>query len=188
MADHILSLSHENPSIAVVTTLAAIALVSNDEDLIDASISELESLSLARREVVDPQDDASLVLSTHAAKLGSQEEAVAILEKSVRSHPSDQSRRLRLAEMLIASGRSHEAIGILSPEGEMDGPVTSNGARDDAMGRAELLRLLGTAKVEIGELGGISDLIKAAKLCPWDDKSWQALAWARLKSSPSSSA
>jgi hypothetical protein len=60
------SFGQEAPSIEAITTLAAIAATTEDEDLLDASLSELNALALDRRTAKDPAGKVELLLAHHA--------------------------------------------------------------------------------------------------------------------------
>ncbi len=109
------------------------------------------------------------MLFAQALAQGDEQEALAILEAEVHVHPSKSSSRNRLAKMLIASGKAEEAIGVLA--------VQEKG--DEAEVVAETHRLRGMAEVLSGGRSGLKSLQAAVRTRPWDDVTWQSLAWAR---------
>jgi superkiller protein 3 len=163
------SLSQERPPIKVVSTLGVIALVSSDEDLIDAALSELRSLPLERRALDDPSCRTDLVLYTNAIAQGDDQEALAILEAAVRIEPSSSSTRNKLANSLIATDKAEEAIGLLA--------LQERG--DDSTTVAETLRLRGIAEILGGDEEGVRRLQQAVRARPWEESGWQALTWGR---------
>ena len=171
------SLSAENPSIVVITTLAAIALLSADEDLIDATISELNSLSTSRKLAEDPQDTTTDILYVHGISTGDEDQARVILEQSVHDNPTNMQRRIKLAKMLLASGQSQLASSVidvnLDPSEFRQSPIIGQGSET----QSEVLRLKGIASVKNGDTAaGRSDLQRAVRVTPWDDSAWVALA------------
>jgi hypothetical protein len=119
-----LSLSGENPSIKVISTLSAIALSSSDPDLLEASISELSSQSVQRKAYEDPNGLSDLVLYANALTQGDDSGAIAILRsandaKLSRDGPSAGSsvEKNRLGKALIASGQVDDALELLRPRG-----------------------------------------------------------------------
>jgi len=165
------SLSQEKPPIKVISTLGAIAVVSSDEDLIDAAISELQTIPLDRQQTEDPSGQSDLVLYSHALAKGDEQDALAVLEAAVHAQPSCPGARNRLAKMLIALGRAEEAISVLAAQERID----------RTMDVAETLRLRGIAEVLNANADGVKMSQKAVKLRPWDLVTWQALAWVRRR-------
>jgi superkiller protein 3 len=163
------SLSSENPSIQVISTLAAVAITSSDSDLIEATISELQTQSPHNKLFNDPAGHSDLILFLQALRT-SEDSAIEVLESSVISKPYDLVARNRLAKGLIASGRYEDAIHALEVLGG-DGQVLSEG-----------LRLRGIAEIVGGAdegVGGLRLVQKSVLVRPWDEAGWEALAWAR---------
>lgn len=154
----------------VINTLAAVALVSSDTDLLDAAISELRTIPPERVAAEDPESHVPLVLSSHALIEKKPEEAVQILETALNLVPVDIKTRNRLAELLIATQRAEEAVALLAFE---LGPEVSPAVK------GEMVRLRGLARLVAGDEAGMSDLLGAVKISPWDDKAWKGVAWGR---------
>jgi len=166
---NVYSLSSDNPSIQVISTLAAVAITSSDSDLIEATISELQTQSPSTIYHTDPAGHSDLILFLNALST-SEDKAIEVLESSVISRPYDMVARNRLAKALIASGRYDDAGHALDGVGSGDGEVLSEG-----------LRLRGIAEI----VGGADDTIglglvqKSVTVRPWEEAGWEALAWAR---------
>ena len=163
------SLSQEKPPIRVISTLAAIAVVSSDDDLIDAAMTELQALPTDRLATQDMSGQSDQVLYPYALVQGDHHKAQAILEDAVHVEPSNSSARNRLAKMLIASGKPEQAIGVLDAHTRVDAIEVV----------AETLRLKGMAEVLIGDEGGLRSLQRAIRLRPSDEVGRQGLAWGR---------
>lgn len=168
-----ISLSGDNPSIKVISTLSAVALSSSDLDLLDASISELAGQSAQRKAVDDPTGLSDLVLYANALSQGDEDAALAALQAAVQARPGDAVGRNRLAKALLASGKVEEASTVLA------GGLAGTGG-DSAL-IAETLRLKGIAAVLEGadESNGLGALQKSIMLRPWEQTGWEGLAWAR---------
>ncbi|ORY31409.1 putative translation repressor [Naematelia encephala] len=162
-------LSHESPSIKVITTLAAIATLTADDELVEATLSELSSLRLNRRLVEDTTDLTSLIMHLHALVDGQPADAEAILEASVHEDPANTVKRNRLARFLIAAGKTDQAIGVL------EGMENSG----DTGLESERFKLAGLARVKGGDGEGLKELQKAVRAKPWDIAAWEALVWAK---------
>jgi hypothetical protein len=145
-------------------------MTSSDQDLIEASISELQTQSPQTKAMNDPAGHSDLVLFLHSLLNSSDDAAIEVLEGSVISKPYDMVARNRLAKALIASGRYEDATAALEGAGGGDGEVLSEG-----------LRLRGIADI----VGGADDVVgmglvqKSVVVRPWDEAGWEALAWAR---------
>lgn len=169
-------MSSENPSIKVISTLAAVAITSSDADLIEAAISELSTQSPESKLAQDPAGHSDLVLFLHALSEGGEadhDQAISVLEQAVQMRPYDVIARNRLAKAMIASGRYEEATSVLEGVGSADGAVLS-----------ESLRLKGVAEIvgggEEGESGGGFGMIqKGVVVRPWESAGWETLAWAK---------
>lgn len=165
-------MSSENPSIKVIATLAACAITSSDEDLIEAAISELHTRSPQTKLLQDPSGQSDLVLFLHSLSLAEsseqQAEAVQILEKAVMERVNDPVARIRLAKALVASGQYEEAKFLT------DGLASHDGAT-----RSEALRLTGVAQIVSGESDAMGMVQKSVVVRPWEQAGWEALAWTR---------
>jgi superkiller protein 3 len=165
------SLSSENPSIQVISTLAAVAITTSDSDLIEATISELNTQSPETIYHNDPAGHSDLILFLNSLLTDeSEESAIQILESAIISRPYDTLARNRLAKALIASGRYEDAASALEGVGSADGAVLS-----------ESLRLRGVADIVGGgdDTAGMGLVQKSVVVRPWEAAGWEALAWAR---------
>lgn len=163
------SLSRERPSLEVISTLAAIGLVSSDADLTNAAISELFTRPIAER-VQDPSGQATLVLYLHAIFEGREEDAYEILQSAFQTTPASLSVRNRLAEALIKAGKSQDALDVFAVKDIKEGVA-------DVKAKEE--RLLGIGKLMEGDARGMKTIMRSVMLAPWEDESWQALAWGK---------
>ena len=153
--------------------LAAVAITSSDSDLIEATISELNTQSPETIYHNDPAGHSDLILFLNSLLTDgaeSEESAIQILESAIISRPYDIVARNRLAKALIASGRYEDAGSALEGVGSADGEVLS-----------ESLRLRGVADIVGGgdDTVGMGLVQKSVLVRPWDAASWEALAWAR---------
>jgi superkiller protein 3 len=162
------SLSQDSPPVAVINTLAAVALVSSDSDLLDAAISELQAIPAGRVVTEDPESHVPLVLSTNALVRSLPEEAISALQTALHMVPTDHLTRNRLAKLLIANEKVEEAVELLNVDFGGDVRVKSEG-----------MRLRGVAKILAGVDGGLSDLVGAVRVCPWEVKGMEGVAWGR---------
>lgn len=160
------SLEHEDASVKVIATLGAAGLTSDDTDLIDAAVAELDSVPAQRRVTQDPAGLADIVLFAHALVQGKTEDALAVLERAASTAPHSAAGRNRLALAYIASGKVEAATPLLQGRG---GTVEEEAEADRERGIA--------ATLEGGD--GMQDLQRAALLAPWVKENWEGIAWAR---------
>lgn len=184
------SLSQDTPPIKVISTLAAVALVSSDDDLLEASISELHSLSAPRILAEDTRGTVASVLAAHALVESDLDGAIQELEKPTLASATDILSRNKLAKMLIVAGRAEEALSILlvdEPDRDFSQELDNTGARKLAgvagqvgvATRSETLRLKGIAKILNADESGVSELMASVRVCPWDEENWEAVAWGK---------
>lgn len=152
----------------MINTLAAVALVSSDSDLLEAAISELQTIPAARVVAEDPESHVPLVLSTNALVDSQPEEAISALQTALHMVPSDLVTRNRLAKLLIANEKVDEAVELLNVD-----------LGKDTSAKSEGMRLRGIAKILAGGEGGLSDLMGAVRVCPWDVRGMEGVAWGR---------
>jgi hypothetical protein len=144
--------------------------VSSDPDLLEAAIGELRSIPAERVTREDPESHVPLVLSSHSIIDNKPDQAIQSLEAALNLVPTDIKTRNRLAELMIATQKPEEAIALLSFE---LGPEVSSDVK------SEMIRLRGLARIVSGDEAGMSDLSRAVKIAPWDEKAWRGVAWAR---------
>ena len=162
------SLSQDSPPVKVVNTLAAVALVSSDSDLLEAAISELANIPSTRVLVEDLESHVPLVLSTHALMDDKPEEAIQAYEKALQLSPADWRTRNRLAKLLLDDERYDQVIGLLEIE-------IGSGISIEV--RSEMMRLRGSAKILKGDKRGLGDLMGAMKIQPSSEKAWSSIQW-----------
>ncbi|WVR06249.1 hypothetical protein IAU60_003279 [Kwoniella sp. DSM 27419] len=160
-------LSQEKPSIKVISTLAAIAVVSADADLVEAAMSELLARPVEARIKEDPSGQADLVLYLHSVTEGRMDEAHAVLEQALSANPTSLRAQNRMAEALVQSGKTAEAAQI-----------SLNKLKTDEVGiKAEFDRIGGVAQILEGEESGFGQVARSVMLAPWAEDNWTALAW-----------
>ncbi|KAK4687772.1 superkiller protein 3, partial [Tremellales sp. Uapishka_1] len=145
-------LSHEDPSIKVLVTLGAIAVLTDDEDLVDAVTSELQTRPLSTRLVQDPENATDLVLYSHSLAIGDETAALEILDSANQMHPRSNG----LARDLLACGKAGQVGDLLD------------------------VGLRGLAAVVEGNVeGGVRLLQVGVRNRPWEAIGYERLAWGR---------
>ncbi|WVO14451.1 hypothetical protein L204_102085 [Cryptococcus depauperatus] len=164
-------LSLEKPLLSVISTLAAIAYMSEDGDLMEAIQSELLSRPLSER-LQDPFDQSDLVLYLYAVLEGRKEDALKMLEDAFRAAPASGRIRNRLSKAYIKSGKTKEALEVISQE-----VCSEKGAVAEV--KAEEDRLRGIAELSEGHAKGTRRIARSVMLAPWEDEGWWTLAWGK---------
>ncbi|KAH8119473.1 TPR-like protein [Phellopilus nigrolimitatus] len=161
-------------NLAAVVALAAMGLLTGDEALIDAALSEILSLPLDERHRRDPERYAENLLTNHYLAEANTPKALAIAQRAVYTEPSRPEACYNLSSLLVCEGRPEIAQALLSRLLESPRIYSESGLHRS-------LQLLAIASVASG--GGWAAQAEARKiaqraivLAPWDSKNWLALA------------
>ncbi|KAF8629112.1 hypothetical protein AX17_005698 [Amanita inopinata Kibby_2008] len=158
-----------------IETLAAMGVLSNDENLVDATLSELLDLPPEERQELDLCNDASYLLTRYYFCTGEQSRALTHVQRALHATPCSVSTRNRLATMLLQGGEWKSAQAIL-----LGGQT--NGVQESST-LAERLRLLAVASVQDESANdqqfALRLVQRAIMLMPSDIRCWQGLALVR---------
>ncbi|KAH8928325.1 hypothetical protein BT69DRAFT_1329743 [Atractiella rhizophila] len=158
-------------SIELATTLAAMAISTEDEVLLKASIKDLTSLPSHLKAVQDPTQVADRLMALHAVSTHDISKASALLSSALHRFPSSISLRLAIARVRMEEGKGEEAEGILPP---IDHESISEDMTKEEM--AEILRLRASIMRGKGqEEESLRCAQKAARLRPGDEENWSSL-------------
>ncbi|KAL0956081.1 hypothetical protein HGRIS_002250 [Hohenbuehelia grisea] len=157
-----------------ITVLGAMGILTSDDSLVDAALSEVLSLPLDRRQARDPRRDVDYILVQHHIGLGLTAKASTIAQRALFVDPASAEARGELAKLLLQM-RGHEtaAMSIL-------GGGSSSMESAESTATMLCLRAVGEARTSPGE-GRASPVARAQKavmLTPWKRKPWLALAYA----------
>jgi superkiller protein 3 len=167
-------------------------IVTSDENLVDAALSEISSLPLHQRHEMDPRRDVvNLVVKHHLGQVGlprwsfafmhsitsffCQDDPVAALfeaQRAVFAEPACSELRDNVASLAIQDGRFSSALAILSREATL---------LENASGVSRSLGLRAAAEC-IGVGSGpkaVRLAQKAIMLHPADPRNWRILAFVR---------
>lgn len=165
-------LEHAQPAIPTLVALACVALVSNDADLVEAAMSELQTLPADRRLSEDPDHLVETVLYAYEMSERQPVAALTVLERALQATPTSHALRNRLAKHLIQSQHADQAVELLS--GSKDAVAC------ELRGMATLLSDAGTDGADVADVAaGLSEVARGVRSRPWEDASWTAFAFAQ---------
>ncbi|KAL5485002.1 SKI3 [Sanghuangporus weigelae] len=173
-------IQNDPENLAAVVALAAMGLLTSDEALIDAALSEILVLPLDERHARDPERDTENLLTNHYIAEGNIPKALSVVQGAVHTEPSYIGSRKELASLSICQGQPEIAQALLSRLLDSPDVYRIDGAH-------ESLRLLAIASVtSVDKYMTASDARKIAQkavmLAPWDEKNWLAFAYVRTAS------
>ncbi|EIM82722.1 uncharacterized protein STEHIDRAFT_63802 [Stereum hirsutum FP-91666 SS1] len=162
-------------------------ILTEDDGLIDAALSEILSLPLDKRHERDPERDVDYLLTQHSLAQGEKGKALSHAQKSLFAEPSRSSARRTLAVLALQNEDPEAALAALSAasagidEGSAEG--SAEGLALQAVARA--LKGHGNVSEEREEEQKIIEAKKLAQqsvmLAPWEVKNWETLAFVRTR-------
>ncbi|KAH8828520.1 superkiller protein 3 [Flagelloscypha sp. PMI_526] len=168
----------EDPqNLTAITALAAMGLLSEDEGLIDAALSEILSLPRDERRSLDPQDDVSFLLIQNSLSQNDVLKALSVAQTSVFVAPSRTESRNELATLLLQEGEAESALGILFTQA--DSPAGQTASQESkTVALRSVASAFASSQEESRRLAQ-----RAILLSPSSTVAWKALALAESTSS-----
>lgn len=164
-------ITQDPENLTAINALAGMGILTDDDGLIDAALSELKSLPLDLRHRRDPRRDFSYILKQHHLGQGNLTAALSEAQKAVHVEPAREDARRTLATLLLQCGESAAAQAVISQAGE---------SSDIADLRASI-GLRAVARALSGDEEGLKEAWSLAQkgvmLAPWDRGSWNVLAY-----------
>ncbi|KAH9978973.1 TPR-like protein [Lactifluus volemus] len=158
-------ITQDPENLTAINALAGMGILTDDDSLIDAALSELISLPLDLRHRRDPQRDFSYILMQHHLGQGNLTAALSQAQMAMHAEPAREASRRTLATLLLQCGLPAVAR-----------PVISQG-RDSDIG--ELRKSIGLRAVATALSEDEPSLAKRAHVAPWDQSNWKILAYMR---------
>ncbi|OJT10137.1 Superkiller protein 3 [Trametes pubescens] len=169
------SIEYDPENLMAINTLAGMGILTDDDGLVDAALSEVLSLPLDQRHERDPERDVTYLLVQHHLGQGDPKQALSVAQKAVFAEPERTDVRRSLAALTLRSGAHGAALAVLGshPEG------------DFAERRASLALHAVALCVESWEdaPGALRLAQKGVMLSPWDRRGWETLAYVRSRAS-----
>lgn len=167
-------------NITAITTLAGMGILSNDEALIEAGLSELLDMPIEQRQQLDHTNAVDYLLIQQYMSKDDHKTALMFAQRALHAVPSNMNARNRLATIALQQGKQKIARAIL-----LCGPIDIG---QDTPALAERLSLLATAHaLDDSERGielGLRAVQKAIVMLPSNTRSWQTLAFIRSHAAP----
>ncbi|KAI0371043.1 TPR-like protein [Pilatotrama ljubarskyi] len=169
------SIEYDPENLMAINTLAGMGILTDDDGLVDAALSEVLSLPLDQRHERDPERDVTYLLVQHHLGQGDARQATSVAQKAVFAEPERTDVRRELASLTLRDGKSSAALAILSG---------SSQARGDLADLRASLALHAVALC-VESWGGAAEALKLAQkgvmLSPWDRRGWAAVAYVRSR-------
>ncbi|KZT68315.1 TPR-like protein [Daedalea quercina L-15889] len=176
------SIQSDPENLMAINTLAGMGILTGDESLVDAALSEILSLPLDQRLSRDPDGDVTyLLIQHHLAMFGQGDvtQALSVAQKAVLAEPSQPEMRRTLAGLNVQQGDGKSALAVLAG---------TSGSRENNLDNARRSLHLEAITHSIAEPNakraaeGRKLAQKAVMLAPWNMRNWQALAFTHNQS------
>ncbi|KAH8093923.1 TPR-like protein [Cristinia sonorae] len=161
------SIETDPENLLAINALAGMGILTDDDSLVDAALSEILSLSIQERQERDPAGDVTYLLIQHHLSQGDIMQAISVAQKSVLAHPSHSKHKRQLATLSLQAGDVSSAQAILSS--------LSASSEEDLTQTRESVALQAIAE----ENARLAE--KAVMLTPWKEMGWQSLSYVRAK-------
>ncbi|KAG6334505.1 hypothetical protein ID866_4588 [Astraeus odoratus] len=163
------SITTDPENLMAINTLAGMGILTADDGLVDAALSEIQSLPIERQQELDPRRDVTYLLVQHHLGQGDIKQANRIVQKALHVEPSNLHIRRDLASLTLQQGNKRGTRAIL----EIDSSVCSI---EEAK---ETLALAAIANDEDGN--ALRYAQKAIMLGPGNIMNWKMLAYVRAR-------
>ncbi|KAI9442528.1 TPR-like protein [Lactarius indigo] len=147
-------ITQDPENLMAINALAGMGILTDDDSLIDAALSELISLPLDLRHRRDPRRDFSYILRQHHLGQGDVTAALREAQRAAHAEPASESARRELATFDIADLR--QLIGLRA--------VTKALSEDEE---------------SLKEAWSMAH--KSVMLAPWDRRNWHVLAYVKSR-------
>ncbi|KAH9485295.1 Superkiller protein 3 [Psilocybe cubensis] len=189
-------------NLPAINTLAGMGILTNDDGLVDAALSEILALPLDQKHHLDPQRHVDYLLIQHHLAQGATGETMSIAQHSVNAEPGSLDQRNRLASLIVQSrenkgstsgGQVQKSALALLSAGGLSGDVDAAAV---ALSIQAVMQASLKEKVDVGNKEGRGDgsggngmqrdaLRKAQRaimMRPSEMRGWQTLAYVRARS------
>ncbi|KAH7108181.1 TPR-like protein [Auriculariales sp. MPI-PUGE-AT-0066] len=157
-----------NPEdLAAIVSLASMGLLLTDDDLVNASLSEILSLPLHQRLELDPRRDVVHIRVQRHLLLNEHRKALLEAQRARHVEPNGDAVKTLLARFLVQSAAPVAAASVLS----LDGGALSIDAATLRLGAAAAIQSDKTDDIRAARVAQ-----RAIMLQPWDKAGWRTLA------------
>ncbi|KAF7321489.1 Antiviral protein [Mycena kentingensis (nom. inval.)] len=153
-----------------MNTLAAMGILTNDEGLVEAALSDLLSLPVDKCLELDPERNLDYLLTQSQLAQGNLDKALSLKQAGIFYEPRRSDTRNELAKLSLQQGDGKTAQALLS----------ASKPEDPDSARKSLALQAITESINGNKSGAAVSLAqKALFLTPWDAQNWRSLALVR---------
>ncbi|EFI28195.1 superkiller protein 3 SKI3 [Coprinopsis cinerea okayama7 len=172
-------ISEESTNLAAIKSLAAMGILSSDEGLVDAAVSEIVALPPDERIQLDSERNVDHLLIQYHLSRGELTQALKLAEKSLFCRPADQGRRNTLASLLLKADSPERALALLRQSEHSGGPSDEDGNLKLSL-RPQSLAVKALAHARVNAIDeALRCAQKAIMLRPGGVTGWKVLAQVR---------
>ncbi|PPQ64992.1 hypothetical protein CVT26_015701, partial [Gymnopilus dilepis] len=172
-------------NLPAINTLAGMGILTGDDGLVDAALSEILALPVDQKHQLDPQRHVDYLLTQHHLAQGDVKGALSLAQAAVQAEPSSTSQRNRLASIVMQSGEYNDALALLA--GVAAGAAGKSGdmhADIEALSIQAVARASGSeglSKEEEQERlnKALREAQRAIMMRPSEMRGWRTLAYVR---------
>ncbi|KZT27982.1 TPR-like protein [Neolentinus lepideus HHB14362 ss-1] len=162
-------------NLAAIAALAGMGILTDDDDLVDATLSEIVSLPVDRRHGLDPARDVTQLLIKHHLGQNNISDALSVAQQALLHEPAQQDVRRETASLILQRGDADSALAILSG-------AQSQGNIEDQR-KSSRLHAAALALDEEGDSAQARKIAqKSIMLAPWDTDNWKTFAFTHCQS------
>ncbi|KAF9529299.1 superkiller protein 3 [Crepidotus variabilis] len=176
-------------NLVAINILAGMGVLTGDDGLVDAALSEILALPVDRRLTLDPSRDVDYLLIQHNLSQGNAKQAISIAQRAVQTEPSQIEQRNRLASLLMTDGERQGGMALLPALDTSSTSTSITGSSTIPLGQAKEVDALTTSlNIQAAMLAANSSsresiqeaLCKAQRaimMRPANSKNWETLAF-----------
>ncbi|KAI9449401.1 TPR-like protein [Lactarius psammicola] len=165
-------ITQDPENLMAINALAGMGILTDDDSLIDAALSELISLPLDLRHRRDPRRDFSYILRQHHLGQGNTTAALSEAQRAVHAEPARENARRELATLLLQTGEPAVARAVIS-----QGRDSDIADLRQSIGLRAVAKALSEDEESLKEAWSMAH--KSVMLAPWDRRNWHVLAYVK---------
>ncbi|KAG6854057.1 hypothetical protein C0991_011035 [Blastosporella zonata] len=167
---HIHSIAADPENLTAINALAGMGVLTDDESLVDAALSELLALPIEQRHELDPGRNVDHLLTQYHLGQQDTQKAVSVAQGALFAEPSRSEARASLATLMLQQEKLDSALALLA------------GSKGSSISDLPtLLSLRAIARSRNDTQAAMREAQRAVMLVPSDAGSWQALALVRSR-------
>jgi len=165
-------------NLTAISTLAGMGILTEDDSLVDAALSEILSLPPDRRRARDPGRDVTYLLMQQHLEQNDIGRAKAEAQRAVFAEPADAGARHSFATLIRQSGNPAASLAVLATSAQRG---SEDGSKNSIDEQRLMLALRAVVEADIGDNNALRTAQRAVGLSPWDRRAWASLAYVRNK-------